>query len=306
MFCYPRRILISQRLLVTGAAGHLGRRVVEILLEKSVDHIVATTRNPSKLADLAARGVEVRVADSDKPETLASAFAGVDRLLLISTDAMHVAGQRLSQHRAAVAAAEKAGVKHIVYKSLPAPQPSGDNPVETDHFWTELAIATSSMSWIFMRHAIYADTLTWQLPQALAAGKLVSATGNQGRHFVTREDCARADAAALASTDAADRIYEVTGPAAVTFDEIAAIASELTGKPLVHVAVDEDKLRAGLAAAGAPPVMINIMTGFDVATARGFQSTVSPVVQDLTGREPTSVREYLVANKAALDGVAEH
>ena len=295
---------MSQRLLVTGAAGHLGRRVVEILLEKKVDNIVATTRDPSKLADLAARGVEVRVADFDQPETLASAFAGVDRLLLISTDAMHVAGQRLSQHRAAVAAAEKAGVKHVVYTSLPAPQPSGDNPVETDHFWTELAIATSSMSWTFMRHALYADTLPWRVPQALASGKLVSATGNKGRHIVTREDCARADAAALASTDTTDRIYEVTGPAAVTFDEIVAIASELTGKPLVHVTVDEDKLRAGLAAAGAPPVMINIMTGFDVATALGFHSTATPVVKELAGGEPTSVRDYLVANKAAFEGVA--
>ncbi|MEO8779418.1 MAG: SDR family oxidoreductase [Rhodanobacter sp.] len=297
---------MSQRLLVTGAAGHLGRRVVEILLEKNAGHIVATTRDPSKLADLAARGVEVRVADFDKPETLASAFAGVDRLLLISTDAMHVAGQRLSQHKAAIAAAEEAGVKHIVYTSLPAPQPSSDNPVETDHFWTELAIATSSMSWTFMRHALYADTLPWRLPQALASGKLVSATGNRGRHFVTREDCAHADAAVLASPDTTDRIYEVTGPAAITFDEIAAIASELTGKPLVHVAVDADKFRAGLAAAGAPPVMIKIMTGFDVATALGFHGTVTPVVKDLTGREPTSVRDYLVSNKAALDGVAGH
>ncbi|CAE6780418.1 NAD(P)H-binding protein [Xanthomonas arboricola] len=104
---------MSQRLLVTGAAGQLGRRVVEILLERNITSIVATTRTPSKLADLAARGVEVRAADFDKPETLATAFAGVDRLLLISTDAIYVPGRRLAQHKAAIAAAEKAGVKHI-------------------------------------------------------------------------------------------------------------------------------------------------------------------------------------------------
>ncbi len=293
-------------MLVTGAAGHFGRRVVEILLERNVGHIVATTRDPSKLADLAARGVEVRTVDFDQPETLTSAFAGVDRLLLISADAIQVAGQRISQHKAAIAAAQTAGVKHIVYTSLPAPQPSSDNPVETDHFWTDLAIATSSMSWTFMRHALYADTLPWRLPQALASGKLVGATGNKGRHFVTREDCAHADAGASASSDTTNRIYEVTGPTAVTFDEVVMVVFELTGKPLAHVAVNEDKFRVALAATGAPPVMINIMAGFDVATALGFHGTVTSAVKDLTGRKPTSVRDYLVANKAVLDGVAVH
>src|SRR5689334_9931004 len=107
-----------QTLLVTGASGHLGRRVIELLLESNAGHLIATTRSPDKLAGLAARGVEVRQADFDDPGSLAAAFAGADRLLLISTDALDGTDRRIVQHGNAVAAAEQAGVKHVVYTSL--------------------------------------------------------------------------------------------------------------------------------------------------------------------------------------------
>jgi NAD(P)H dehydrogenase (quinone) len=103
---------MSKSLLVTGASGQLGRLVIESLLDMQVGHIIATTREPSKLADLAAKGVEVRAANFDEPQTLTTAFAGADRLLLISTDSIYQPGQRLAQHRAAIAAAERAGVQH--------------------------------------------------------------------------------------------------------------------------------------------------------------------------------------------------
>lgn len=137
---------ITQRLLVTGASGHLGGRVIEFLLEMNAGSISATTRDPSKLAGLAARGVDVRAADFDKPDTLVAAFTEVDRLLLISTDAIFVPGQRVAQHKAAIEAAAKAGVKHIIYTSMISPKPSSESIVEDDHFWTEQAIASSPMS----------------------------------------------------------------------------------------------------------------------------------------------------------------
>lgn len=295
---------MSQRLLVTGAAGQLGRLVVESLLKMGAGSIVATTREISKLNDLAARGVEVRAADFDKPETLSSAFVGIDRMLLISTDALYVPGQRLAQHKAAIAAAVKAGVRHIIYTSLPGPRPSATSPIEDDHFWTEQAIAATSMSWTFMRHGLYAENLLWSLPQAIGSGTLATATGNRGRHWVTREDCARADAAVLASDDTTCRIHEITGPAAVTAEELAAMVSEVTGKPLAHVGIGADTLRNGLAGAGLPPLLVGAMTGFDVATAQGFHATVTSDVEELTGRKPTSVRDFLTAHKAALQAPA--
>jgi NAD(P)H dehydrogenase (quinone) len=290
---------MPNRLLVTGANGHLGRRVVEILLQKQAGTVIAATRDPGKVADLAAKGAEVRAADFSRPETLKPAFAGVDRLLLISTDAVFVPGQRLGQHRAAVAAARAAGVRHILYTSVVSPCPS-DSIIENDHFWTEQAIIASGMSWTLLRHALYTDNLLGALPNALATGTWSTATDNQGRHSVTREDCARADAAALASTDTAERIYDITGPAAVTAEEVARIAAELTGKPLRHVSITADQLAASLKATGLPPTLIGALVGFDVATARGYHATVSPAVKELTGRAPTTVREFLTANKAAL------
>jgi len=291
---------MAKTLLVTGAAGHLGRRVVDHLLERNAGPIIATTRDPSKLADLAAKGVDVRAADFDRPETLAAAFAGTDRLLLISTDAVYVPGQRLAQHKAAIAAAEKAGVEHIVYTSLPAPQPSSESIIEDDHFWTEQAIAASAMSWTFMRHGLYTDGLLWFLPQALQSGTWATATRNKPRHYVTRDDCAHADAAVLASGDTTKRIYEITGPAAATPEEVAAIVSDVIGRPLVHADVPVDVLRKGLESAGLPPTLVGAMSGFDIATALGFYGTVTPAVEELTGRSPMSVRDFVTANKAAF------
>ena len=290
---------MSYRLLVTGANGHLGRCVVDILLQKKAGAIVAATRDPSKAADLAAKGAELRAADFSRPETLKTAFAGVDRLLLISTDAVFVPGQRLAQHQAAVAAAQAAGVRHILYTSVVSPFPS-DSIIENDHFWTEQAIIASSMNWTFLRHALYTDNLLGSLPNALASGTWATATDNMGRHSVTREDCAQADAAALASTDTANRIYDITGPAAVTAEEVVRIVSELTGRPLKHECISQEQLAAGLKTAGLPPTLIGALVGFDVATARGYHATVSPAVRDLTGCEPMSVHDFLTANKAAL------
>lgn len=121
-------------LLVTGASGHLGRQVIEALLAVGAGKVIGTTRDPAKLADLAAKGAEIRHADFDAPETLASAFAGADRMLLISTDAVGADGKRIAQHRAAVKAALAAGVKHIVYLSAPAPYPTPEPSLIGDHY----------------------------------------------------------------------------------------------------------------------------------------------------------------------------
>ncbi len=286
-------------LLVTGAGGHLGQRVVELLLEAKAGHVIATTRSTEKLAALAARGVEVRAADFNDPASLSSAFRGADRLLLISTDALHEPGVRLRQHRNAVAAAEKAGVAHIVYTSGPAPYPTAESSLIDDHFWTEAAIFASGMNWTILRDNIYTDMILLSLPHALATGKLFTATAGKGRSYVTREDCARTAAAAVAK-ESGRRILDVTGPAPVTQDEIASMAAELTKRPVEHVAVGPDGLREGLLGAGMPRLVADGLVAFDVAVAEGYHAIVNQTVETLTGRKPTSVREFLAANAEAL------
>ena len=290
----------GKTLLVTGAGGQLGRQAIESLLEKQQGPIIATTRHPEKLADLAARGVDVRKADFDEPESLAAAFAGADRLLLISTDALGSPGQRLTQHRAAVRAAEEAGVEHVVYLSAPAPHPTPEPGLINDHYWTEQALAASPLGWTILRDHIYTDFLLMSLPHAIATGVLHSAAGDGGRNYVTRADCARTAAAVLADPASGRFIYDVTGPAPVTQAELAAIASELSGKAVAYVAITPEQSRAGMTAAGLPPFLIDGLLSFDAAAAQGFHAITTSVVKDWTGREPTSVRDYLSAHRGAL------
>lgn len=287
-------------LLVTGASGHFGRKAVELLLEQNAGPIIATTRDPAKLADLAARGVDVRAADFDDPSTLAAAFAGAERLLLVSTDTVDGTDRRLNQHRNAVAAAEAAGVRHVVYISAPAPYPTPEPSLISSHYGTEIALAASGLDWTILRNNIYLEILLLGLPHAIETGQLFSATGTGGRSYVSRDDCVRTAVAALAGATSGRTILDVTGPEAVTQDEIAAIASELLGKTVQHIAVPAEGLRQGLLGAGLPPAMADGLVAFDVAASEGYHAIVTDTVERLTGRKPLSVRDFLVANQAAL------
>lgn len=287
-------------LLVTGASGQLGRRVVELLLAQDHGPIIATTRTPDSLKELAARGVEVRRADFEDEASLVQAFQGAERALLVSTDALDRPGQRLAQQQRAVRALEAAGVKHVVYTSLPNATSSSIS-IAPDHAGTEAALAASRLDFTILRNNLYADLLFASLPAALASGQLVDARGNGKVAYVTRDDCARAAAAALADRSAGGRrTLDVTGPAALTSEELAAIASEVLGRKIVHVSVPVDALIRGLIEHGLPEPVAELLASFDVGISRGELSTLTDTVQRLTGRAPRSVRDFLAENRAAL------
>jgi NAD(P)H dehydrogenase (quinone) len=264
-------------LVVTGASGHLGRRVVELLLDAEAGRIVATTRSPEKLVSLADRGAEIRRADFDDPVSLIEAFAGADRLLLVSTDAL---GRRLPQHRAAIRAALRAGVKHFVYTSLPNPE-KWEADFATEHAETETALRASGLGWTILRNNLYTDYLLPKLSDAIASGELVAPAGDRGAAYVTREDCAGAAAAALASSDFDGRTFDVTGPAAVTHAELAKIASDISRSQVRYL--------------GTPSG-----DAFDMSIARGYLETVTGAVEELTGYPPTSVAEFLAEHADIL------
>ncbi len=213
-------------------------------------------------------------------------------------------GGRHAQHRAAIEAAVAAGVRHIVYTSGPAARPDPDLPIPDDHFWTEQALAASPIGWTALRNHIYAEIALRGLPQAIASGQLMSATAGGGRSYVTREDCARTAVAALVSGFDGRRILDVTGPAPVTQVELAALASEITGKTVRHVDVAPEDLRKGLVAAGLPPIYAGVIVGFDVDAAQGYHAISTRVVETLTGTAPTSLRAFLEANREALTASA--
>jgi len=296
---------MSDTLLVTGASGHLGRRVIHHLLQTlkvPAARIIATTRKPETLADLAALGVVVRQADFDDSASLVQAFEGAQRLLLVSTDALDRPGRRLEQHQAAVAAAVKAGVKHVVYTSMPKPEPGSPIPFAPDHYGTEQALAASALTWTVLRNCWYMENLQMNLPQVLASGHWYTAAGEGKIAHISRDDCAHAAALALASA-ATDKVtYNLTGAAAYSTAEIAALASDVFSKPITVVPVSPEALAQGMAAAGVPPIFVPLLVAFDVNTAAGNVSAVSGDFYKLTGQAPLSLREFLVANQAAFLG----
>ncbi|HEX2879983.1 MAG TPA: NAD(P)H-binding protein, partial [Polyangiaceae bacterium] len=181
----------ANSLLVTGSAGQLGRRVVEILLDSKAHKVIAGTRSPEKCEDLNRRGAIVRRVDFDEPSTLIDAVVGVNRVLLISTDSLEL-GKRGQQHQRAIGAFAKAGVEHVVYTSLAHAQEGSPVLLAGDHIATERALAESGIGHTILRNNLYTDLLMMTLPKAVAMGKLFAAGGTGGAAYVTRQDCAYA------------------------------------------------------------------------------------------------------------------
>lgn len=276
-------------LLVTGASGQLGRRVVELLLASGHARVFAATRHPEKLADLAQRGALLRRADFDEPASLDAAFEGIDRLLLISTDTL---GRRAAQHRAAIDAAARAGVKHVVYTSAP---PLPGNAIGEEHLATERMLADSALDWTLLRNNLYTDLLVMgAIGRALASGKLVSAAGDGATAYVTREDCARAAAAALAAPFTGRRTLEISGPDAMTGQRLAAIAN------VPFVAASREASIADKLASGLPQLYADVLLSFELSAAQGQLANVTTDYEQLTGRKPESVAEFVAAHHEAL------
>ena len=291
--------LRDKRLLVTGASGNLGKAVVAELRRLGAKTVIAATRTPGKHQELAALGVEEREADFDRPETLQAAFRGVERLLLVSTDSLHAPEVRIRQHRAAIQAAAGAGVEHVVYTSLPNAHPTEGPSIPDDHFWTEVALFESGLNWTILRNNLYAEVILRFSQFALKTGKLASATQSQGRSYVTREDCARTAAAAMLNSTG-KAIYDVTGPASVTHEQIASILSRLSGKSIQYVNVTPEEVEKGLVAAGIPQFAARSVRELDEETSRGYHAIITLTVANLTGRVPMSVENFLQTAVPAL------
>ncbi len=283
-------------LLVTGASGHLGRLAVEELLARGASRIIAGTRDPAKLSDLAARGVEVRKVDFNDPASLEAAFAGIDRMLIVSTDGI---GIRVAQQTAAIAAAKAAGISHIVYTSAPAARPNADAGLNPEHFWTEVALASSGVGFTILRNHMYAENNLTNAGQVIASGQLFGLIGDRGTAYVTRADAARTAAGALLSADA-NTVEDVTGPAAVTNVDRAALFTRLTGKPVAVVALSPAELKAGMVSAGIPEGFAEALVAFQRDAVSGHHGVVTDVVERYSGRKPDSLETFLLANRAAL------
>lgn len=290
------------KILVTGASGQLGQAVIRHLLETygvAASDIVAASRDTAKLSALAAKGVETRKADFDDAASLAAAFAGIDTALLISTDALAVPGQRLTQHKSAVEAAAKAGVKHLAYTSMPNP----DKSLVTfapDHLGTEQAIKASGVPYTIIRNAWYYDNYLHGMPHNLQSGQWFTAMADGKVSNISRDDCARAAAAALAKGKAENKTYTVTGPQSQSADEIAAVVSHAADKPLAVIKVSPADLQKGIESAGLPGFVAAMLASADANIAAGNFDLVTSDYETLTGEKPQTSEAFFNANKAKL------
>jgi NAD(P)H dehydrogenase (quinone) len=279
---------VMPKLFVTGATGQLGQHVIDTLLETvPASAIVAGMRDPAKDEGAAnafrKKGIEVRTADYSRPETLASAFAGVDRLLLISSSEN---GERKVQHRNVINAAKDAGVGLIAYTSILRADTSPLFLAE-EHRDTEAALAEAGVPFVLLRNGWYTEVYTWRLPLAFKHGVLIGAAEDGRISSAARADYASAAATVLAGGDHAGRIYELAGDASFTLAELVAVVAEASGKPMAYQNMTPEEFQSAALQAGAPEIVARILSDTDAGVAKGALFDNGGELARLIGRPTT-------------------
>jgi NAD(P)H dehydrogenase (quinone) len=283
------------KVAITGASGQLARQTAELVLATTpAEKLILTTRTPAALASFAARGVAVRAADFAQPPSLRAAFAGAERLLLVSATDL---ARRAEQHRAALDAAKAAGVRHVIYTSGLKPEPPNPAVVAPSHYATEQALRHSGLDWTVLRNSLYADYQLPEASQAIATGVLVHNRGAGKVAYVARDDCARVAAAVLTGAGHAGACYDVTGPEAFSAAELAALYAALAGRPVLERRVGDDELVATLVGSGAGDDHLRygaeLVASFGRSIREGYMSACASTVATLTGCRPRSLRDVL-------------
>jgi NAD(P)H dehydrogenase (quinone) len=289
--------------IVTGAAGHLGRLVAEQLRKRlAPEDLVLVTRRPEALREFRDRGADVRYGDFDHPDSLRDAFAGGRRMLLISTDAV---GRRIGQHRAAIDAAAMAGVGHVVFTSIVNPvagNPTGANAWEPGK--TEVMLHRSGLAWTVLRFGSFAELVLPPAATAVQNGRLITNNGNGRIVPVSREDCAEAAAVTLTTDGHTGKTYAITGPESLSPSDLAELYADLSGKPVSVLQLTDTMLTRVLVGIGTPMPIARGITAYGRAVRRGYFDVVDPAFERLTGRRPVALRDVLIAHRADLLAVA--
>lgn len=284
-------------IIVTGAAGKLGQDVIHsLLLRVAAGRVVAVTRDTEKASALVARGVAVRKGDFVEPGGLAAAFAGAEQVLVVSVDKLGDEALRL--HRAAIDAARAAGVRRLLYTSHMGARAGSPFAPADQHAGTEADLAASGVPFTALRHGFYAESCLYMIKDGLDAGEL--RTPEDGPvSWTARADLAEADAAILAQEGRWDGTTPpLTASRAVTMAEVAALASEVTGREVRHITVSDDQWRDAKVAAGMPAIYADMLLGTFRAARRGDFAATDPALEQLLGRPPVTLRDVLVAAAA--------
>lgn len=271
-------------IVVTGATGKLGRHVVEQLLAKvPANRIVAAVRDPQKAADFAKRGVQVRKADYSQPETLDAAFAGAEKILLISANEI---GKRAVQHQAVIEAAKRANVKLLAYTSILHADTS-NLFLALEHQQTETAIKASGLPFVFLRNGWYNENYTETLQPVITHGVLAGSSGQGKIAAADRADYAAAAVVVLTENGHANKVYELAGDSAFTKAELAAEVAKQTGKPVKHQELALKEYTDLLVSFGLPGPLAGALADSDIGISRGELFDTSGELRKLIGRPTT-------------------
>jgi NAD(P)H dehydrogenase (quinone) len=275
-------------IVVTGATGQLGRLTVEALLRRGVPaaQIVATGRNPAGLKDLADRGVVVRQADFADPDSLAAAFAGADRLFLVS--ASFPVEERIAHHRRAIDAAVAAGVPLVVYTSM-AHAGTAATILAATHRATEEYLRQREVPSVLLRNGWYLENYTASLPSVLQNRAVIGAAGKGRVSAASRADYAEAAAAVLTTEGHTGAVYELGGDEAFTLAELAATVSAATGEPITYTDLPAAAFAEALVGAGLSSELAAVLADADLGLGRGELFTDSGDLARLIGRPTTSL-----------------
>lgn len=284
--------MTEQLIAVTGATGQLGRLAVEALLRRGVaaGRIVAAARDASKAADLAARGVEVREADYERPETLGPAFEGVGRLLLVSGNEV---GRRAPQHENVVRAAKEAGVGFVAYTSVLNADRSA-LLLAAEHKATEAFVRESGIPYAFLRNGWYFENYDGAIKQAVGQGVMLGSAGEGRLSAAARADYAEAAAAVLSGEGHENKTYELGGDRAFTMSELAAEVARRAGREVSYQDMPAEGYAEALAGFGVPEPFARVLADSDLGIRRGELFTESDDLRRLIGR-PTTTLEAAVA-----------
>ncbi|MFE3628344.1 SDR family oxidoreductase [Streptomyces goshikiensis] len=277
-------------IVVTGATGALGRLVVEELLGRvPADRLAVVVRNKEKAADLAERGIDVRIADYDDAESLAGAFRAGDRVLLISGSEV---GRRVPQHTAVIEAAKSAGVAQLAYTGILG-GPEADFELAAEHKVTEQAILDSGLPYTFLRNGWYHENYTGNLGTVLEHGAVVGSAGAGRVASAARADYAAAAAVVLTGEGHLGRVYELSGDTAWSLAEYAAEVAAQAGRAVEYTEVPAEAHLSILTGAGLPEGFAALLVDVDAAISRGRLAGTGGDLSRLIGRPTTPVSEAI-------------
>lgn len=278
------------KILVTGATGKLGSKIVESLLKLvPASDLVVSVRNPEKAEALHNRGVEVRQGDFDYPETLDKAFKGIDRLLIISADGDNE--KRIQQHTNAVQAAERAGVKFIAYTSL-ANATESKNLMAPPHVATEAAIIKTGIPYSFLRNNWYLENEIGSIQGAIAGAPWITSAGESKVGWALQQDYADAAAAVLAGNGHENTVYELSGPL-LTQKELVSTLGKVLGKEISVQQVSDQEYAEIMKELGLPDFVLPILVGIQESIRNGSLEVESNDFEKILGRPATPIDEAL-------------